>query len=312
MFRQWLHNVRQILMGRPTWSAEREFAYYGVTPENVLMHALRQLEAERSDFAAGMALAESLSKYAQGALSGAAVLDLGAGEGFLAQALAFRLGARAVVALDAVPKQIWSAAARCEDQRLRFIVGDASNLPYESASFDVVTCHLVLHHIEPLGPVISEIARVLRPGGQALIMEPAPLLGMLVHEQVSANEAPIPARKVRRAFESVGLTDIQQDWWWSRYGTGLLGPFSPNYRVRVKKAGEAPVAQPRLRRPLRAMDLPGLEIDEGCPFSHSAEQQAREILACWPTAEVLPEFGVRARHRETTPAASSTAHDVGM
>lgn len=291
MLNHWLHNARRILLGRPDWSAESEFAYYRATPENVLLHARRQLDAEASDFAAGVALAKSLSIASPGALNGAAILDIGAGEGFLAQALALRLGARVVVALDAIPKQIWSAAARCRDDRLRFLIGTASDLPYEAESFDVVTCHLVLHHIEPLAPVVREISRVLRPGGKAIIMEPSPLLGMVVHDQVSENEAPIPASKVRKAFLDAGLTDIQQDWWWSRYSTGILGPFSPNYRIRVIKPGEALAAQPRLRRPLRAMALPGLEIDGACPFAQAAEQQAQDILKCWPTEAILPGFG---------------------
>lgn len=298
MWNHWIHNARRVLLGRPNWSAQREFAYYGATPENILQHARRQLAAERSDFAPGVALAESLTIASPGAMRGAAVLDVGAGEGFLAQALAYRLGARVVVALDAIPKQIWSAAARCRDKRLRFVIGNASDLPYESESFDVVTCHLVLHHIEPLAPVIEEISRILRPGGKAIIMEPSPLMGMIVHDQVSENEAAIPASKVRKAFRDAGLVDIQQDWWWSRYRTGILGPLSPNYRIRVTKPGEAAPAEPRLRRPLRAMALPGLEIDDQCPFAEAADRQAEEILANWPTASILEGFSSSSAPRQ--------------
>jgi SAM-dependent methyltransferase len=55
------------------------------------------------------------------------------------------------------------------------IVGRAGELPYEPESFDVVLYRLVLHHVVyqgPLGPVLAEAARLLRPGGALVVMEP--------------------------------------------------------------------------------------------------------------------------------------------
>ncbi|HZC14665.1 MAG TPA: class I SAM-dependent methyltransferase [Thermoleophilaceae bacterium] len=54
-------------------------------------------------------------------------------------------------------------------------VGRAGELPYPPGSFDAVLYRLVLHHIAyqgPLAPVFSEAARLLRPGGALVAVEP--------------------------------------------------------------------------------------------------------------------------------------------
>jgi SAM-dependent methyltransferase len=55
------------------------------------------------------------------------------------------------------------------------MAGRAGSLPYEDGSFDVVLYRLVLHHVVfqgPLGPVFAEAARLLRPGGALVAVEP--------------------------------------------------------------------------------------------------------------------------------------------
>jgi SAM-dependent methyltransferase len=55
------------------------------------------------------------------------------------------------------------------------LVGRAGELPYEPDSFDVVLYRLVLHHLAfqgPLAPVFAEAARLLRPAGALVAVEP--------------------------------------------------------------------------------------------------------------------------------------------
>ena len=55
------------------------------------------------------------------------------------------------------------------------VVGRAGELPFEPRSFDVVLYRLVLHHVayqRPLGPVFAEAARLLRPRGALVAVEP--------------------------------------------------------------------------------------------------------------------------------------------
>jgi ubiquinone/menaquinone biosynthesis C-methylase UbiE len=55
--------------------------------------------------------------------------------------------------------------AYCEVQ-----VANAEKIPYEDSSFDIVYSHGVIHHSPRIDLIVGEIHRVLRPGGQAVIM----------------------------------------------------------------------------------------------------------------------------------------------
>jgi glycosyltransferase involved in cell wall biosynthesis/ubiquinone/menaquinone biosynthesis C-methylase UbiE len=52
----------------------------------------------------------------------------------------------------------------------KFIHGDAENLPFDDGSFDLVYSNGVIHHTPNTQRAVSEIYRVLRPGGKAIIM----------------------------------------------------------------------------------------------------------------------------------------------
>lgn len=55
---------------------------------------------------------------------------------------------------------------------MRFVHGDATDMPFEDASFDVVTMFDLLEHVEDDDAVARETMRVLRPGGWVLVTTP--------------------------------------------------------------------------------------------------------------------------------------------
>ena len=64
------------------------------------------------------------------------------------------------------------ARERCDASRTEFMVGTAEKLPFEDNTFDLVTCQLVLIHVQDPLVALTELKRVLRPGGLLLVAEP--------------------------------------------------------------------------------------------------------------------------------------------
>ncbi|MEW1720658.1 bifunctional 2-polyprenyl-6-hydroxyphenol methylase/3-demethylubiquinol 3-O-methyltransferase UbiG [Streptomyces sp. NPDC093109] len=96
---------------------------------------------------------------------GKRVLDVGCGGGFTTEFLHER-GAQ-VSGLDPSPKLIAAADrhAKQTGKQIEYTVGKSERLPYEDASFDIVTCVDVLEHVESPAQAVREIRRVLAPGG---------------------------------------------------------------------------------------------------------------------------------------------------
>ena len=108
------------------------------------------------------------------ALPGRDALELGCGTGKNTEWLAAH--ARSVVALDFSDGMLARARERVARAgsagRVRFVRHDVREpLPVADASADVVVGNLVLEHVEDLGPVFGEAARVLRPGGRLWLCE---------------------------------------------------------------------------------------------------------------------------------------------
>lgn len=100
----------------------------------------------------------------------ARVLDLATGTGDIAFAFAGR-GSR-VVGLDLTPRMIELARDKPHDRRrTTFLVGDMVMLPFQTGVFDIVTTGYGLRNVVDLDLALAEMARVLRPGGQALALD---------------------------------------------------------------------------------------------------------------------------------------------
>jgi SAM-dependent methyltransferase len=97
-------------------------------------------------------------------------LDAGTGTGALAFALSPHVGE--VVAVDNVPELLAEARARAGPfPNVTFVEGDATKLELESASFDIAGCARTLHHVHRPELVVSELARLTRPGGHVLVID---------------------------------------------------------------------------------------------------------------------------------------------
>ena len=128
-------------------------------------------------------------------------LDLATGGGHTALAVAAHV--REVVATDLTAKMLAAAERFIRDKgvaNVTFREADAGAPPFAAGEFDLVTCRLAPHHFPDCAQFAREMARVLRPGGMAAVID------NIVPENVVA------ARHIN-AFEK--LRDPSHNWAYS-------------------------------------------------------------------------------------------------
>jgi ubiquinone/menaquinone biosynthesis C-methylase UbiE len=96
-----------------------------------------------------------------------ALLDLGGGTGDLGVGVARALGARVIV-VDPVTQMLLRAPA---DPLLAVRLASAEALPFPDSYFDALLCSDAFHHFRDQEAAVSEMVRVVRPGGGILILE---------------------------------------------------------------------------------------------------------------------------------------------
>ena len=101
------------------------------------------------------------------------VLDVGTGEGQVAR-VAANIVTRGVVGVD--PSSAQLAVARRRNGGPSYARAAATSLPFPAGMFDAVVACLVFEHIDDADAALSEVGRVLRPGGRFLFFLNHPLL----------------------------------------------------------------------------------------------------------------------------------------
>jgi ArsR family transcriptional regulator len=100
------------------------------------------------------------------------VADLGSGEGLLSELLARR--AKKVIAVDNSEKMVKFGAEKAKKnglKNLEFRMGDLENPPIEPQSVDLVILSQALHHAVEPALAIQGAHKILRPGGQLMILD---------------------------------------------------------------------------------------------------------------------------------------------
>jgi ubiquinone/menaquinone biosynthesis C-methylase UbiE len=121
-------------------------------------------------------------------------LDVGTGTGAAALAIAECFPTARVVGVDIAPEMVDQARQKARDrQNLSFEVGDASALPYDDASFDLVTAANMI-------PFFDELARVLRRGGTLVV---AFSLG-------PTTPIYVPTERMRKELAARGFTEFAE------------------------------------------------------------------------------------------------------
>ncbi|MBH0166677.1 class I SAM-dependent methyltransferase [Fictibacillus sp. 7GRE50] len=101
------------------------------------------------------------------------VLELGCGAGYAIQMITGKYGVREIVGLDLSSTAIRSAAARNQkeinNKRARLVQANFNNLPFSDDTFTKLYSIQTIYFWSEVDTIISEIYRVLRPGGLVVI-----------------------------------------------------------------------------------------------------------------------------------------------
>jgi SAM-dependent methyltransferase len=106
---------------------------------------------------------------------GKRILDVGCGTGTAEINLSrLRLSQIQLFGVDLAVDRVRAAATatRGINARVSYAVADARRLPFGAAVFDSAYCVAVLQHIREVSLALGELARVTRPGGRILVVEP--------------------------------------------------------------------------------------------------------------------------------------------
>ena len=154
------------------------------------------------------------------------VLDFGCGPGTITVGLARAVEPGEVHGIDMEESQIAMARSAAEaggHANVTFHLGDVTALPFEDNSFEVAHCHAVLMHVPDTAAVLSEVKRVLKPGGivasrelfeDSSFLEPSDertdAAWATFSRLLAANGGhPQMGKELKMRFQEAGFTDIR-------------------------------------------------------------------------------------------------------
>jgi ArsR family transcriptional regulator len=141
--------------------------------------------------------------------------DLGCGTGQVTAALA-PFVAR-VIAVDSSAAMLQAAKKRLQGaDNIDLRRGDLEALPIDDARLDAATMMLVLHHVPEPERALAEVARVLKPGGRAMIVDMLPherenYRQQMGHVWLGFGEEPMRRLLTESGFEEIRIVSLPPD-----------------------------------------------------------------------------------------------------
>jgi SAM-dependent methyltransferase len=136
------------------------------------------------------------------------VADLGCGTGRTAEVLAPFV--RRVTAIDASEEMLVAARARLAPYlNVDVRHGTLETLPLQRGTVDAASMILVLHHVGDPGAVLSEAARILRPGGRLIVVDMLPHKHEEYRQQMGHVWLGFSEHQVTRYLTAAGFTSIR-------------------------------------------------------------------------------------------------------
>ena len=144
-------------------------------------------------------------------------LDVGCGNGLATIHVADTLGLRVVgVDVDAAQIELARRAAGNRDD-VSFVTASATQLPFETAQFDIVSTNKAMHHIPDWWRALDEIKRIVAPGGYVVFadLNVPSALAPLLRPALGRTAGILTRRDLDRSFS--GLHRVHRNVCWLHY-----------------------------------------------------------------------------------------------
>ena len=152
------------------------------------------------------------------------VLDVACGTGLLLKSFAERADRPALVGIDRVPAML-DAAKENIGQQATLLEGEAENLPFDDAGFDLITSTNALHYFPDVTAAVQEMRRVISPSGNLVITDWCRdyfwmrllnrILPWTQHAHVQTyTTAELEQKLSQSDFKIVGKTRKKINWFW--------------------------------------------------------------------------------------------------
>ena len=162
--------------------------------------------------AIGGPLAQELVKAAK-LRPGERVLDVACGTGVVARLAADAVGkGGAVAGLDVNPGMLAVARSIADSETgIEWHEASAESMPFPDASFDVVLCQMGLQFVPDKQAALTEMRRVLAPGGRLVfnVPGPAPKILTIMAEGIARTVGAEPAKFVDVVFSLYDTTEVE-------------------------------------------------------------------------------------------------------